>query len=336
MSRRRRGNGERGRAARRVACVAALAVIVWPARSIAQQIERPVGGPFVFPGKSWTRIPPESAGFSRRGLDSVAGLARRLSTSALMVVVGGRSLLEYGNVAETSYVASVRKSILSMLYGRYVEDGTIRLDRNLGELGITDRGGLLAQEREATVEDLLTARSGVYHIASYAGDALDSAPPRGSQKHGTYYLYSNWDFNVAGTVFERATGRNIYDALETNLARPIDMQDYYRAGQRKDGDTTRSIHLAYPFVLSTRDMARIGYLMLREGNWAGRQLVPRVWARLSTRLVTRSADLNPKSWRGPSGYGYLWWVEDQPDTASVEYGAYAAQGAFGQYIRVIP
>jgi CubicO group peptidase (beta-lactamase class C family) len=256
-----------------------------------------------------------------------------------MVVVGGRSLLEYGDVAETSYVASVRKSILAMLYGRYVEDGTIRLDKTLKQLEITDKGGLLPIEEEATVEHLLGARSGVYHAASYPGDMLDSAPPRGSQKPGTYQLYSNWDFNVLGTIFEQETGRNIYDALQSDLARPIGMQDFYRAGQRKDGDTTRSIHLAYPFVLSTRDMARLGYLMLRDGKWNGRQLVPRTWVRMSTRLVTRNGDIYPVSSRAriaPTCYGYLLWVEDRPDTTDALHGAYSARGAFGQYIWVIP
>ena len=86
------------------------------------------------------------------------------------------------------------------------------------------------------VENLSTARSGVFHPASHPGDARDSAPPRGSQKPGTYYLYNNWDFNAAGAVFEKLTGRDIYDALETDLARPIGMQDFDRSLQKKEGD----------------------------------------------------------------------------------------------------
>src|SRR5829696_2828737 len=103
-----------------------------------------------------------------------------------------------------------------MLYGNYVARGVVKLDRTIGELGIDDVGGLLPQEKEATVRDLITARSGVYHEASNSGDDLASAPPRGSVKHGTYQLYSNWDFNAAGTAFEKTTGRDIYDALESD------------------------------------------------------------------------------------------------------------------------
>jgi len=36
----------------------------------------------------------------------------------MMVVVGGRSVFEYGDLSHLSYLGSVRKSILAMLYGR--------------------------------------------------------------------------------------------------------------------------------------------------------------------------------------------------------------------------
>jgi len=302
----------------------------------------PIPDPATYPGREWQRIAvPATAGYSQAGLDSVQAMVRSLRTSALLVVVGGRALLEYGDLAETSYVASVRKSILSMLFGRRVEDGTIRLDATLAQLGIDDVGGLLVTEREATVEDLLTARSGVYHPASNSGDALAFAPPRGSQRHGTYYLYSNWDFNALGTIYEEATGANIYDALETELARPIGMQDWYRLGQQKVADTTRSIHPAYHIVLSTRDMARIGWLMLRHGRWLGHQVVPEAWVRLSTRVAVPPTEIHPDTWRlqqveRGEGYGYLWWVRTTADTSDALYGSFGADGAYGQHIQVMP
>ncbi|HXV86131.1 MAG TPA: serine hydrolase, partial [Gemmatimonadales bacterium] len=193
------------------------------------------------------------------------------------------------------------------------------------------------QERRATIRHLLMARSGVYHAASNAGDDLASAPPRGSQEPGAYYLYSNWDFNALGTIFEQETGRNLYDALESDLARPIGMQDFDRAMHRRTGDTTQSIHLAYHMHFSTRDMARVGYLMLRDGNWAGRQLVPRDWIRESTRAHTPVGDMNPPNRRtGAFGYGYLWWVWDGPAATGPYRGAYTGLGAVGQQISVLP
>lgn len=291
-----------------------------------------------YPTTDWERIAsPEAVGWTAADLDSVRVRLSRLHTTGFMAVVGGRVLMEYGDVRVVSYLASVRKSILAMLYGNYVASGRVRLDRTLAELGIDDHGGLTAAEREATIRDLLTARSGVYHEASNSGDDLASAPPRGSQRHGTYMLYSNWDFNAAGTAFEKETGRDIYDALESDLARPIGMQDFDRSTHRKSGDSTRSVHLAYHMNLSTRDMARVGYLMLREGNWAGHQIVPRDWTRTIARAFTPVTEMNPASRRaGPFGYGYLWWVWDGPHATGAYRGAYTGLGAVGQHITIVP
>jgi CubicO group peptidase (beta-lactamase class C family) len=296
------------------------------------------GAAAVFPGETWERIyVPEAAGYSRDGIIAALDKLKTMTTTALMVVADGKILFDYGDTAELSYLASVRKSVLAMLYGIYVAQGKIRLDKTLAELGITDIGGLSPQELEATVSDLLSARSGVYHPASNSGDNLADAPPRGSQRHGTYFLYSNWDFNALGTIFEQETGRNIYDALESDMARPVQMQDFNRAVQRKSGDPTKSRHPAYHIRLSTRDMARIGLLILRDGNWRGVQIVPRDWVRKITSPITRNTEMNPTGLRnGRWGYGYLWWVFDGPAAQGPYEGAYSGQGAGGQYITVIP
>ena len=291
----------------------------------------------IYPGANWTRTSAADAGYSQAGLDSVRALLAQGASTGFMAVADGRVLMEYGDLDTLSYLASVRKSILAMLYGNYVASGKVNLDKTLAQLGIDDVGGLLPSEKEATIRDLLTARSGVYHEASNAGDDLASAPPRGSQKHGTYQLYSNWDFNAAGTAFELETGRNIYDALETDLATPIGMQDWRRDIQRKTGDSTKSRHLAYHMHLSTRDMARVGLLMLREGNWAGVQVVPQAWVKEITRPVTPVGQMNPAGRRnGPFGYGYLWWIWDGQWNAGAYRGAYSGLGAVGQHITVLP
>lgn len=291
-----------------------------------------------YPGAEWEHVAsPESVGYSSAGLDAVREHAESLFTTGLMVVVGGKVLFDYGDLEVLSYLASVRKSILAMLYGNYVADGTVNLELTLEDLGMDDVGGLLAVERQATVHDLITARSGVYHPASNSGDNSADAPPRGSQEPGTYLLYNNWDFNAAGAAFERMTGRNIYDALESDLAEPLGMQDFERSAQRKSGNTQRSQYRAYHMWLSTRDMARIGYLMLREGRWEDRQVIPRDWARRISSLVTPLDEMNPSRMRrGAFGYGYMWWVWDGPQETGPYEGAYTGRGAVGQYITVLP
>ena len=291
----------------------------------------------VFPAADWDHARPAAAGYCQDRLDPLTEDLSRLPTTAVMAVVGGRVIYEYGDVRRVSYLASVRKSVLAMLFGKYVESGTIQLDRTLSELNIDDIGGLSPAEKTATVADLLAARSGVYHEASNPGDDLADAPPRGSRKPGAYFLYSNWDFNALGTIFEQETRLSIYDALEQDLARPVGMQDFDRSRHRRTGDAARSIHLAYHMHLSTRDMARVGYVMLREGEWDGRSIVPRSWVRRIVAPVTRLHDMNPPTHRlGPFGYGYLWWVWDAGWSRDAYAGAYTAIGAFGQFITVLP
>lgn len=329
----------RGRKAGVVLPALALLCASIACRSVGAQGE---GKSPVFPGKEWERIErPESVGFYSARLKALREWLAALDTTAMMVVVGGRSLFEYGDLQHLSYLASVRKSILAILYGKYVENGTIPLDKTLRELQMSDVDGLLPQELEATVENLITARSGVYHPASNAGDSSASAPPRGSQKPGTYYLYNNWDFNAAGAVFEKLTGKDIYDALQTDLAEPIGMQDFDRSRQQKSGDAKRSQYLAYHMWLSTRDMARVGLLMLRGGRWQDRQVVSRAWTTRITSLVTPFHEMNPPPYRSLGtgnrwGYGCMWWVWDAPNSPGPFQGAYTGMGAGGQYITVLP
>ncbi|MEJ2541472.1 MAG: serine hydrolase [Gemmatimonadota bacterium] len=316
-----------------------LLLSAWLSGPVGLQAQ--AGGEPVFPGAEWEEVAGDdlaSLGWSQEGLQETFAFLRDSSNVTGVVVVDqGRRVFDFGDISELSYVASVRKSILAILYGPWVEDGTIDPAATLASLGIDDVGGLLDTEKEATVEHLITARSGIYHPASNGGDNLADAPPRGSQAPGTYMLYNNWDFNAAGAVFEQLTDRNIYDELERQLAGPLGFQDWDRDAQRKSGDLEISRNPAYHMWLSTRDMARIGLLMLNEGTWDGREIVSREWARRITGVVTPLDEMNPVGRRdGYFGYGYMWWVWDGPGAVGPFAGAYTARGAWGQWITVLP
>ena len=280
----------------------------------------------------WPVAEPESVGFQKDKLEKVAEYAKEnTGTTGLVVVVNGKIIYTYGDIKQVSYTASCRKSVLSMLYGKYVANGTIKLDETIGQLGIDDVQGLLPQEKEATVYDLITARSGVYHPASNPGGIPeDRKYERGVTKHGTRFVYNNWDFNVAGTVFTLKTGLNIYDALEQDLAKPLGMEDFDRARHKLSGNAEMSKHLAYYMHFSTRDMARIGQLMLQKGRWNGEQLVPEEWVVRSTSVVT------PLNREFHCGYGILWWLLRDKQYPEQFKGAYSAQGRYGQFITVFP
>lgn len=260
--------------------------------------------------------------------------------TGLVIAHRGKMVHAYGDIQDNSYIASCRKSVLAMIYGKYVMNGQIDLDKTLEDLEIDDVTKLLPAEKKARVRDLISARSGVFLVGSNAGDLREFAPERGSVNPGDYWLYSNWDFNLAGYIFEKETGKNIYDEVEKQLAIPLEMQDWDRSLQQKSGDTTISRYLAYHMWFSTRDLARIGQLMLNRGMWNGEQIISEEWIQEITSQVTSSEEINTNlpimaEMDYDKGYGYMWWLWENVPHANLE-GAYSAQGAWGQSITVYP
>ena len=292
-----------------------------------------------FPGETWEWLKdPGKHGWDIEKLSELRDfITDSCHTTGMMIIHQGKVVFDYGDVQELSYIASCRKSVLAMLYGPYVMNGSIDLTTTLEDLGLDDLSGLMPLEKQATIMDLLTSRSGVYHPASNPGDQHAIAPKRGSVIPGSQWLYNNWDFNVAGFILEEQTNKNIYDLVDSILARPLQMQHWRRSAQQKSGDRSISKYPAYHMWFSTEDMARLGYLMLREGKWKGGQIIPKTWIKTITTPVTRYAEaLASKRNYASFGYGYMWWCWDNPENMGIYSGWYTAMGAFGQFITVFP
>ncbi len=294
---------------------------------------RPAVAQEVYPGAAWEKVAsPESVGWSSEKLKAARDYSSTIKTSAVTIVLGGRVLDEWGETATKFNVHSIRKSLLTAMYGIHVADGRIDLTKTVGELGIDDNEpSLTPEEKQATLLDVLKARSGVYHPALYETAGMKAArPKRWSHPPGTFWYYNNWDFNVAGVVFERAVRNSIFREFKERIADPIGMQDYrVDDGQYVTGPD--SVYAAYPFRLTARDMARFGLLFLRNGRWGWRQLIPAQWVKDS---VTSYSDAGPSG-----GYGYMWWVAANGKHlpgVSIPDGSYSARGAGGHCILVIP
>ena len=285
---------------------------------------------------------PTQAGFDQAHLDELTSYIKKNSaTTGLVVLHQGKLVYQYGNIEKISYIASCRKSVLSMLYGKYVSDGTIDLNQNIGSLGIDEADGLLPKEKEATIDHIITSRSGVFHLASNGGYDKDNFLERGSVEPGEYFVYNNWDFNVAGHILELHTQRSIYEDLEEQFARPLGFQDWNIKNQRKTGKKSKSQYKAYHMYLSTRDMAKLGQLMLNEGEWEGQQLIPREWIEKTTTTVTPFSTMEERYGKADPNdlhmsYGYMWWLFDNYQGKSAYEEAYSAIGYGGQYITVFP
>ena len=285
------------------------------------------------PTAHWERVAsPEAVGWSSEKLALARKHSLNLDASAVMLVVNGRVLDEWGRTDERLNIHSIRKSILSSLMGPAVASGQVRLDATLAELGVDDNEpALTTSEKQATVADLLKSRSGIYHPALYetAGMAA-KRPARGSHAPGSFWYYNNWDFNALNTIYEARTKTSIYNAFAQQLAQPLQMQDWrVQDGSYYTGK--ESLHAAYPMRMSARDLARFGLLYLRGGQWAGQQVVPAAWVRQS---------LEPHSDTGvDGGYGYRWWVSvDGRHLPSIQVpaGTFSAQGYGGHMVVVVP
>jgi CubicO group peptidase (beta-lactamase class C family) len=280
------------------------------------------------PGRRWEVYrSPQEAGWSVELLAEAESLYSQSGAAAVVVVYDGRILAAWGDVTRRFMCHSVRKSFLSALYGVYVDAGVIDIDDTLADLGIDDIYTLTAEEKRASIRDLLKARSGVYHSAAYETPAMKRRrPKRGSHPHGTFWYYNNWDFNVLGAVFEQETQTDIFTAFEQKIAVPLQMQHYRLMDGYHHLEAEHSKYPAYPFKLSALDMARFGLLFLREGRWNGEQLISREWVEESTTSYSSTSS------EGRGGYAYLWWTDvpkGRPDR-------YFALGYGGQVIGVWP
>ncbi|MCS7461448.1 beta-lactamase family protein [Paenibacillus doosanensis] len=282
------------------------------------------------PGKEWCFYKsPEEGHYNSNVFKQITDKLEVMPTTSMMVVVDGKVIYSYGDISQVSYLASARKSILSLLYGRYVKSGKINLDSTLDELGIDDIESLLPIEKTARVRDLLMSSSGVYHPQGSPGGEL-MVPERGSKEPGKFFLYNNWDFNVAGAILEKATRQSIFDTLGNDLAIPLQFQDYDPKRQRMLGFESVSRYKAYHMFLSARDMARLGVLVLNRGRWNEQEIVPKEWIDESLKVHVHRSNGN-----GPNNsYGYFWWL---PEEKSPEWkGAFLASGNYGQFILGLP
>jgi len=291
-----------------------------------------------FPGKTWPLLDsPEQAGWSHEKLKVARDYADSIHSAAVMIVQGGVVVKQWGDLTKKFNSYSIRKTMLSALYGIYVSEGKIDLNQTLEQLGIDDNPPSLTKtEKQARIADLLRARSGVYHTSLFEPVYMkESRPARGSHAPGTFWFYNNWDFNTLGTIFEQNAGLPINLAFEQRIATSLQMEDY-SAEDMKYIRGPESIHPAYPFHISSRDLARFGLLYLRHGLWRDQQIVPASWV---AKLSQPSELLGQHNGFQVGGYEDLWWTETQGKHfpgVDLGGGSFSARGIGGHFVVVVP
>jgi len=264
---------------------------------------------------------PESVGFSSQMLAGLPGYLEKAGSSALLVVVKGKVIFEWGAVDRKHIIHSIRKALLNSLYGIKAAEGVIDLNATLKDLRIDDSPPLGQGEKRARIVDLLKSRSGVYHpAAGVSPSMLAGMPERGAHAPGEHFYYNNWDFNTLGYILEQKTSESLYTLFEKEIARPLGMTAYKgsyvevdgEAGDGKIPDTdgfyqfekSKSRYPAYHFRMTARDLARYGLLYLNRGVWKGQRIIPEAWIARSTTpysVMDEKIGLH---------YGMLWYVLD--------------------------
>jgi CubicO group peptidase (beta-lactamase class C family) len=271
--------------------------------------------------------------------------AKLRRTRAVVVLQDGRIVAEHyapGFTAQTPQVGwSMSKTVTALLAGVLVADGKLTLERAdlLPEWKTDDRSAI-------TVDHLLHMSSGLKFDESYgnprsdvvrmlyeAGDASRYAASQSlTDRPGSRFQYSTGTTQILSQVIRRTFSGNDQAYREfpgKALFAPLGMD--HTTFELDESGTFLGASFVYA---SAHDWARLGLLLLNDGTWEGRRLLPPGWVRYMTTAAPAATKRN---------YGAHVWLKIGPP-----YNSLAAQppvlpadafhfiGHDAQFISVVP
>lgn len=292
-------------------------------------------------GDGWRISTPGSEGFDEMKLQSAINPFfdenNYVTAISLLIVRNGKLVVEaYARDLQDRYqkrqIQSVTKCITSLVFGiahdlHYFSN----LDQKLFEL-VPDVFDDDMQKREITLRHLLTMNSGLNFNNEDFANELFMKKQENVMKTilskplfalpGKVYNYRDCDPQLLSGAIRSKTGMTLDEMAESKLFSPMGIADYFWE-RNKDGDSWGSEAL----FMRSRDMAKIGQLILNRGKWNGEQLVSEEWIEEST--STQSAPNASQPDDVEIAFGYYWRL--QPHRTAIE-----ANGAGGQQILIIP
>lgn len=273
--------------------------------------------------------------------DSLLAQIDSNNTHAFLVIQNGKLLYErYWDDYKKDSISgsfSAAKSIISMLVGIGVDEGKIKsVDEPVGNYVPHFKEGDLTKIR---IKDLLTMSSGSNYKESdqsylglsakmyYADDleyVVDLMEPK--EAPGVNWEYRSGDTQVLGLVLEKAFGKNISTLVSDYFMKPM--------GAERDAlwllDGEQKHEKAFCcFNGVARDYARFGELMLTDGKWKGKQIVPEQY--MKEALMPASYLKDPtEGGKAVDYYGYQFWILNHKGMAIP-----SMNGLFGQYVFAI-
>lgn len=276
---------------------------------------------FVYPGREWVVSSPEAEGMDPA---KFAAAMDKLPSPAV-VIRHGKIIGAKGNVARPGPLFSGSKALLATLAGRLIQTGKITLDTPVP-------GSDRPSPPQASIRQFLTMTSD-FNLTPHSP--------------GEHYAYSNSAANFYGqyliyTFFPRLTEPQ---ALRAAYLDKIGIQDPLELIGSLSGWGNGG------FVMSTRDYARLGYLIVRGGVWNGERLLPQWFAdglyinqipAGATAGGAGSGDVDNQQHvteRLPGSYSWGWWLPNGPsgfEGSRSNTVACTASGAYGTSMHVLP
>ncbi|MFO7561545.1 MAG: serine hydrolase [Enhygromyxa sp.] len=301
----------------------------------------------VYPDPDWATAAPEQHGLTTEGLSQLAAVAEQLDSSCLMVIHDGVVVGEwywdgFDRSKNVTNVFSVTKSITSTLVGIAQADGQLQIDQpastyiprwaDTPSASVTVRNIISNDSGRfwSFESDYVTGLLLALDQTAYAIGLSQQADP------GAVWEYNNSAIQALHPVLAEATDQDVSLYAQQKLFEPIG------ATARMGLDPIGNPLTYQGATASCDDMARFGYLALREGKWKDQQLVPQQWFKQAT---TPSTELN-------AGYGFMWWLNkkghvvlpsfplrnefDGQMVPAASEQVFFALGAFGQLVIVDP
>ena len=291
--------------------------------------------PRYWPTIGWHDSTPESQGLSSAILaDALLELREsHIPIHSLLVVRRGVVVLDATFYPFTSGsrhdIASITKSVTSVLVGAAVNTGQLSFSKRLREAIPTAAAPSDARRDGITVENLLAMQSGydcgfgrserelveMKESANWIAYALQ-LPMR--SEPGTQFGYCSPNYHLLSAIIQNASGMREDQFAQQALFGPLGI-----SGIGWPSDPQGVTHGWGDLQLQPRDLAKVGFLYLHGGQWEGRQIVSPEWVARSTTPRVKYGERNL--------YGYGWWTNTDAPA-----GFFEAIGRGGQRLSVWP
>lgn len=300
-----------------------------------------------FPKSVWRTSTPNEQGLDQAKIIEFIKKLRNEKLqepiTSFLIVKNGYLIVEetFGdyNGEEPHTLQSVTKSIASTLVGVAIQNGFIKsLDQKVldffPEYKIIEN--LNAHKKSMNLQDVLTMRTGqtwtgeehLHSLNRYDGDRMKYVLDYEMEMQpGKKWYYNSGIAVLLGGLLQNATKMNTKKFAQKYLFDPMNIKKV-----RWHGDHNGIPHTGGGLNLRPIDMAKIGYLYLRNGMWEDKQLVPDWWVKEATQVHVPNTNF-------PNvGYGYMWWLMplNESETLSNNAEIIMAYGHWGQFIFVIP